>query len=147
MPFIPHSGLTNIYLHLRADEGAALDRVEDLDAGGLGFLDRGEPAAGDLAASAVGARDVDVARVGAAALADVLAAGLALSLASLSVLSPADAALLLGPRGEMITGPDWRGRVDDSQENRALPKREPRHEAWLRNGCVRDWSGTERCDR
>ena len=77
----------------------------------------------------------------------VLAAGFALSLASLSVLSPADAALLLGPRGEMITGPDWRGRVGDSQEHRGLRKRERGHEAWLRDGCVRDWSGAEHCDR
>ena len=74
----------------------------------------------------------------------VLAAGLALGVASLSVVSPVRAALLLGPHGEMITGPDSRGsREGDSQERRGLPGRE----AWLRDGCVRDWSGAERCDR
>ena len=75
----------------------------------------------------------------------ILAACLLLGAAAFE-RAPAHADILLGPRGEMTTGLDSRWHPGDDWQKRDPRERDAGREAWLRNGCARDWSGAELCD-
>ena len=80
----------------------------------------------------------------------ILLAGLALCAASLASVAPAHAQVSIrGPGVNIETGPNayWRDRHEEAEWRRRSEWREAQHNRveWLRDHCVRDWSGHEYC--
>ena len=80
----------------------------------------------------------------------VLAACVALSALGCAVAAPAQADIVVRTPGVVVDeGSYWRHHHPNSewQARREFRDREYRREAWLRDHCVRDWTGHEYCRR
>ena len=79
----------------------------------------------------------------------ILAAAVALSAVGFAV-SPqaqADVVVRTGP-GTVVETPYWQGHHDSEwRARREYREHEYQRESWLREHCVRDWSGAEYCRR
>jgi hypothetical protein len=77
----------------------------------------------------------------------ILAAAVALSAMGFSIVAPARADVVVqGPGVSVQAPPYWRGH-DDWRARREFHEHEYQRESWLREHCVRDWSGAEYCRR
>ena len=79
----------------------------------------------------------------------ILAAAIALSAVGFSCAAPAHADSVLRTPGVAVESePYWRSHHDSEwRARREFHEHEYQREAWLRDHCVRDWSGAEYCRR
>jgi hypothetical protein len=79
----------------------------------------------------------------------LLAACVAVGALGFAAGTPAKADVVIGTPGVTVEqgSPYWRHDYHDWQARRAFHEREFQRDAWLRDHCVRDWSGAAYCRR
>ncbi len=76
----------------------------------------------------------------------ILAAAIALSAMGFAYTAPARADVVVRTPGMTAENPYWRGN-DNWRARREFREHEYQRESWLRDHCVRDWSGAAYCRR